>query len=152
MARLPLLWTVFHVAKLLSAYLGGSLSDRMPRSRLIVSGWTVYALTYLAFGVASEAWHAWALFIVHGTYYGLAEPAEKALVRDLSPIQVRGRAYGFYNFIAGASAVPAGVLTGWLWQTWSPRVALGTGAGIAAAASVALVIWASASRSLEPSR
>lgn len=142
-ASLPLLWTIFHVAKLVSSYLGGGWADRIARPKLIVTGWMVYGATYLAFGVATEAWHAWALFIVYGTYYGLTEPAEKALVKDLAPDAVRGRAYGFYNFIIGASAIPAGVLTGWLWQTWSPLVALATGAGVAAAASIALIVWGS---------
>jgi MFS family permease len=141
-ALLPLLWSVFHVAKVVTSYVGGDWSDRIPRHKLIIAGWTVYAATYLAFGFATEAWHVWALFIVYGTYYGLTEPAEKALVRDLAPAGVRGRAYGFYNFIVGASAVPAGVLTGWLWQTRSPFVALATGAGIAAASSAMLVVWA----------
>jgi MFS family permease len=140
-ASLPLLWTLFHVAKLVSSYLGGDWSDRIARPKLIVSGWMVYAATYLAFGVATQPWHVWALFVVYGSYYGLTEPAEKALVKDLAPPAARGRAYGFYNFIIGVSAVPAGLLTGWLWQTRSPLVALATGAGIAAVASAALVAW-----------
>jgi MFS family permease len=143
LASLPLLWAVFHIAKLVSSYVGGGWSDRIARPKLIVSGWMVYAATYLAFGVATRSWHAWALFIVYGFYYGLTEPAEKALVKDLAPNAVRGRAYGFYSFIIGVSAVPAGVLTGWLWQSWSPFVALSVGAGIAAASSGALVIWTS---------
>lgn len=143
LASIPLLWAVFHVAKLVSSYLGGGWSDRIARPKLIVAGWMVYAATYLAFGVATQPWHAWVLFIVYGIYYGLTEPAEKALVKTLAPAAVRGRAYGFYSFIVGVSAVPAGVLTGWLWQTWSPFVALAAGAGIAAAASVALIVWSS---------
>ncbi len=140
-ASLPLLWAVFHVTKLLSSYGGGSWSDRVPRPKLIVFGWTIYAATYLAFGVATEPWHVWTLFIIYGTYYGLTEPAEKALVKDLAPTELRGRAYGFYNFIVGIAAVPAGVLTGWLWQSWSPRVAFAAGAIIAAASSLGLVAW-----------
>jgi MFS family permease len=101
----------------------------------------VFAVTYLAFGVATETWHAWLLFFIYGAHYGLTEPAEKALVKDLSPIEVRGRAYGYYNFVLGVSAIPAGVLTGYLWQTWSPFVALTTGACIATASSVALIVW-----------
>jgi MFS family permease len=151
-ASLPLLWTLFHVAKLASSYLGGDWSDRMPRSNLILSGWAVYAATYLAFGYATQSWHAWALFIVYGCYYGLTEPAEKALVKDLAPASARGRAYGFYNFIVGVSAVPAGVLAGWLWQTWSPFVALATGAGMAAGSSVALVAWSAARQHQPPAR
>ena len=147
---LPLLWSVFHVAKLVSSYLGGTFSDRVARPKLVVSGWIVYAITYLGFGAATASWQAWALFVVYGTFYGLTEPAEKALVKDLAPIDVRGRAYGYYNFVAGMSAVPAGVLTGWLWQTWGPLVALGTGAAIAAVSSVALVAWAQSSGARGP--
>ena len=140
-AALPVLWTVFHVAKLVSAYLGGGWADRMPRAKLIIAGWVLYALTYVGFGLATSAWQIWALFIVYGCYYGLTEPAEKALVKELAPAAARGRAYGFYNFILGAAAIPAGLLIGWLWQTWSPLVALSAGAAIAAASSLALLTW-----------
>lgn len=122
--------------------IANSVSKQESGRAFVVSGWIVYAVTYLAFGVASQSWHAWALSIVYGIYYGLTEPAEKALVKDLTPTALRGRAYGFYNFIIGVSAVPAGLLTGWLWQTWTPRVALTMGASIAASSSVALVVWA----------
>ena len=140
---LPLLWTVFNLSKVICSYFGGSLSDRVPRARLIVSGWLVYALTYLAFSLANRAWHAWVLFVVYGTYYGLSEPAEKALVRDLAPPELRSRAYGLYNFVLGAAALPAGLMTGFLWQTVSPFVALATGAALAGVASVLLLAWQS---------
>jgi len=135
---IPALWALFNLAKVLSARYGGAWSDKIARSKLIVAGWGVYALTYLAFGVANRAWQVWLLFVVYGLYYGLTEPAEKALVRDLAPAEARGRAYGFYNFVIGVSAVPAGVLTGWLWQTWSPLVALATGSALALVAALTL--------------
>ncbi len=138
---IPLLWAAFSLTKVLSARHGGIWSDRIARPKLIVAGWAVYAVTYLAFGFASQAWQVWALFLIYGVYYGLTEPAEKALVRDLAPTDARGRAYGFYNFIVGVSAVPAGLLTGWLWQTWSPLVALASGAALALAASGLLLAW-----------
>jgi MFS family permease len=138
---IPLLWAAFSGAKVLSARYGGIWADRIARSKLIVTGWAVYAVTYLAFGIASQTWQVWALFLVYGVYYGLTEPAEKALVRDLAPTEARGRAYGFYNFIVGVSAVPAGLLTGWLWQTWSPLVALAGGATLALGAAILLLIW-----------
>ena len=143
-ALLPLLWTLFNLTKLLSSYLGGSFSDRAPRVRVIVSGWVIYALTYFLFALASQPWHVWALFLLYGSYYGLTEPAEKALVRDLTPSDLRARAYGLYNFVLGACALPAGLLTGWLWEAQSPFVALAVGAALAGTASVALLFWARA--------
>lgn len=141
-ALLPLLWTLFNLSKLVSSYFGGSFSDRVPRVFVIVTGWVIYALTYLAFAFAREAWHAWVLFFVYGAYYGLTEPVEKALVRDLTNSELRSRAYGLYNFVLGACALPAGLITGWLWDHLSPFVALATGAALAGAASLLLLAWA----------
>lgn len=144
--HLPLLWMVFHVVKLASSYVGGGWADRQPRTRLVLAGWLVYALTYVAFGFATSAREAWALFLVYGVYYGLTEPAEKALVKDLAPAALRGRAYGAYNFLVGIAAVPAGLLTGFVWQTVSPSVALFVGASLALVASIGLVGWSRGSR------
>jgi MFS family permease len=142
-AVLPILWTVLHVSKLTSSYLGGGWSDRVPRGYLIAAGWIVYATTYVGLAFADQAWHAWALFVVYGTYYGLTEPAEKALVKDLAHDAVRGRAFGYYNFVVGISAVPASLLTGWLWQAHGPALALTTGAGLAGLSAVLRLIWSS---------
>ena len=141
---LPLLWSALHVSKMISAYIGGGWADRYPKVRVVVAGWLVYGATYLAFGFATSPSQVWALFVVYGCYYGLSEPAEKALVNELAPAHARGRAYGAYNFIVGISAVPAGVLTGWLWRAVGPRGALTTGAGIAVGSSCALILWARA--------
>ncbi len=139
-ATLPLLWSAFHVVKLASAWIGGAWADRVPRTRLVLAGWAIYAVTYLAFGMASTTWHVWALFGVYGTFFGLTEPAEKAMVKDLAPPEVRGRAFGAYHFVEGVAAVPAGLLTGFLWQTWSATVALAAGAALAAVAALALAL------------
>lgn len=138
---LPLLWTLFHISKVISSTLGGAWSDRYARVNVILVGWGIYAVTYLGFGLASEPWQVWLLFVIYGTHYGLTEPAEKALVKDLAPANAQGRAFGMYNFVIGISAIPAGLLTGFLWQGFGPAVALGVGAFIATVSSVALWLW-----------
>ena len=140
-AAIPILWAFFHVFKLGSSYFGGSLSDRFSRTSLIVVGWIVYALAYFGFGLAQSSWQIWALFGVYGLYYGLTEPAEKALVRDLVPASQRGRAFGYYNFIVGISAFPASLLMGGLWSAFGPFVALAVGAGLSGAAATLLLAW-----------
>jgi MFS family permease len=141
-SHIPLLWAVLHVSKMASSYLGGDISDRIARHWVIVAGWVVYAATYLAFGVATASWQAWTAFVVYGAYYGLTEPAEKALVKDLSEPHTRGRAFGQYHAVVGLSAIPAGLLTGFLWQAHGARIALGVGAALAATSSLALAAWA----------
>lgn len=141
MALIPALWSVLHVSKLLWSYVGGIWSDGLPRVRLIIAGWIVFAATYLAIAFADRQWHGWALFIVYGAFYGLSEPAEKALVRDLAPEKVRGTAFGAYNFIVGAGSLPAGLLMGGLWSWQGHRVALTVGAAIAIASMLLLISW-----------
>jgi MFS family permease len=141
-ALIPMLWAVLHVSKVLCSYIGGMLADRLPRTRLVAAGWGVFALVYLGFAAASAAWHVWALFVVYGVYYGLTEPTEKAMVKDLAPPAAQGRAFGWYNFAVGVSAVPAGLITGFVWQSVSPQAALQLGAVVAASASGALIAFA----------
>jgi MFS family permease len=138
---IPLLWAVLNLSKVFWAYFGGNLADRMPRVHLIASGWLVYALVYLGLAAATSPWHVWILFAIYGVFYGLTEPVEKALVKDLSSPSTRGRAYGAYNFVVGTTALPAGLLAGALWRSAGPNVALEVGAGLAAIACLAILAW-----------
>jgi MFS family permease len=140
-ASIPVLWATLNLSKVIWAYLGGAWADRVPRARLIAGGWVVYAAVYLGLAFATAPWHVWALFVVYGVFYGLTEPVEKALVKDLAAADARGRAYGAYNFIIGITALPAGLLAGFLWRSRGPALALGTGGAFAAVACALLLAW-----------
>jgi MFS family permease len=137
-ALVPVLWAFLHLVKAASSTPGGALSDRLGRKPLIVAGWLLYAAVYAGFAYAGAAWHVWALFAVYGLYHGLVEGAERALVADLVGTGHRGAAFGWYHLAIGIAALPASVLFGWLWMTWSPAVAFGTGAALAGAAALLL--------------
>jgi MFS family permease len=145
-ALLPALWLMHHVVKAALSMLGGALSDRVGRRRSILAGWALYAVVYLAFGLAARSWQIWLLFAVYGVYFALTEGAEKALVADLAPPAARGAAYGVYNFALGVAAVPASLLFGALYQGVGPLAAFATGAGCAAAGAAVLVLGAVATR------
>ncbi len=136
---IPLLWVALHIAKTLTSVPGGAWSDRVGRRQVIVTGWAIYALVYLGFGLASQPWHIWALMVVYGFYYGFTEGTEKALVADLVPQELRGTAYGAFNFTIGVTALPASVAMGLLWRWVGPAGAFGFGAALAGIASVGLM-------------
>lgn len=127
-AMLPLLWAALHVVKSASSTPGGALSDRFGRRRMMLLGWGWYALVYAGFSLATSAWHAWALFVAYGLYFGLVEGAEKALIADLAPVDRRGTAFGWYNATMGVAALPASLLMGAVWTTRGPATAFGIGA------------------------
>ena len=139
-AMIPILWALLHVVKSSSTVLGGSLSDRVGRRPLILGGWSVYALVYLAFALASVQWHAWAIFVVYGLYFGMTEGTEKAMVADLVPASRRGTAFGWFNAALGLGALPASVVFGIVWQRYGAEAAFVMGAGLAALATLLFVL------------
>lgn len=139
-ALIPILWAMLHVVKAGTSTPAGTLSDRVGRVPLIVGGWLVYALVYLAFGRAGATWQAWALFAVYGTYFGLTEGVEKALVADLVPTEKRGAGFGWYNLAIGLGALPASVIFGVVWDRYGAARAFELGAALSALAAVGLVV------------
>jgi MFS family permease len=115
-ALAPILWALLNLIKAATGTYGGHLSDTIGRKPLIIGGWALYAGVYFAFGWATAAWHAWALFAVYGIFYGMTEGTEKALVADLVPRNRRGSAFGWYNLAIGLGALPASLIFGMIWD------------------------------------
>jgi MFS family permease len=138
-AMLPLLWMVLHFSKVFSSIIGGDLSDKIGRRTLILSGWIIYAVVYAGFAFADTAWQAWALFIVYGFYFGLAESAEKALVADLVTEEKRGTAFGLYNLAFGITVFPASLIFGFVWSKFGAAPAFLMSAVISVIASACLL-------------
>ena len=138
-ALIPVLWAALHVVKSAASVPGGALSDRLGRKPLILAGWAVYAAVYIGFGKATEAWHAWALFLAYGTFFGLTEGTEAAMVADLVGRERRGTAYGWYYLAVGIGALPASLLFGFVWDRFGPSTAFQVGAALAFAAALVLL-------------
>lgn len=137
-AALPLLWMVLHLSKVGSSLVGGGLSDRFGRKKLIVAGWIVYALVYCGFAFVNTPWQSWTLFIIYGVYFGLTEGVEKALVADLVHENRRGTAYGLYNLAIGITVFPASLLFGLAWTELNASTAFLISAAVSVSAAVAL--------------
>ena len=135
------LFVVFNVVYALAAMPAGIVSDRLGRKRVIVAGWTIYALSYLGLGLASAKWEVWLLFALYGLYYGISEGVTRAFVSDLVPEERRGTAYGWYHAAVGVSLLPASVIAGLLWQYVNPATTFYFGAGMAGVAMLGLLLF-----------
>jgi MFS family permease len=136
---LPVIWAFSNAVKSGFSMWGGGLSDRFGRRRLMFAAWTLYAACYAGFAFVTSAWPLVALVGVYSFYYSLSEGTEKALVADLVPAGVRGRAFGWMNGLTGFAALPASVGFGFLWQHAGSRAAFLTGAAIAGIAAAGLL-------------
>jgi MFS family permease len=140
--RVTLMWALFSlVAALLSTPLS-ALSDRWGRARVLGVAWSAYGAAYLLIGVLPAAdWALWLAFIGYGAVTAALEGTEKALVADLASRGQHGTAFGWYNLVSGLLLLPASLVFGWLWSTFTPFVAFGFGAACAFAAAVLLRFW-----------
>jgi MFS family permease len=137
---IPLLWGFHSGVRMISSLYGGTLSDRLGRKPVIVSGWLYYAFIYLAFALVTQKEWVIMIFLAYGIFYGLCEPSEKAFVADMTPKNLKGTAFGYYNLIIGLSALPASLLFGFVGQTWGYPWAFAVGAALAALAAFLLLL------------
>jgi MFS family permease len=141
---LPLIWSFFHVIKVVFSTPLGALSDRIGRKATISIGWAIYAIVYGSFALlvflpgTAQIAATFVLFAIYALYYAFSEGAEKALVADMVSEEKRGSAFGMYNFAIGLGALPASVIFGFLYSAFNKlipgyggTVAFGCGAAIA---------------------
>lgn len=142
-ASIPLLWAaVSLVAALFSTPLSG-LSDKIGRLPLLLGGYIAYGLFYAGLGLMTHGMVIlFGLFAFYGLFMAATEGVEKALVADIAPDELHGTAFGWFNLTAGLFLLPASVIFGWLYQTYTPLAAFSFSAGCSLTAAVLLWAWA----------
>ena len=99
----------------------GGLADRFGRKPLMVLSMAVAAVTsFLIPGLNSLAELA-GLWALQALCYTAGDPAEQALVADLTGNDQRGRAYGLYALAGGLGATVGPVAGGWLYEAVGPQ-------------------------------
>jgi MFS family permease len=119
----------------------GALSDRWGRLPVLISGYTAFALVYTGWALATQAWNAWALFLIYGVYAAATEGVGKAYVTDLVPKEARASALGWFNGLSGFAALPANFIGGWLWSVAGPSTTFAFGAWTAALSMALVIAW-----------
>jgi len=95
----------------------GGLADRFGRKPLMLFGMAVAAASsFLIPGLSSLVALA-ALWALQAVCYAAGDPAEQALVADLTGGDQRGRAYGLYTAAAGLGAAAGPLVGGWLYDS-----------------------------------
>jgi MFS family permease len=137
---LPLLWAAHHVIKALFSTMAGSLSDRIDRRLLLITGWSMYALIYFVFPRVTSMTFFFVLFIVYAIPFTLTEGAERAWISDLVPSAGRGRSFGIYYLANGLCVLGGTALFGVIYEHVSHRAAFFAGGGLALAAALLVAV------------
>jgi len=137
---IPLVYFVFNIVYALSSTPIGSLSDRIGRKNVIVSGYIIFSLVYLGFALVKDPLMIWFLFAAYGLYYAFTEGVFKAFTADIVPADRRGTAYGFLSLVLGIALFPASLFAGFLWDQIGPSAPFFFGSAVSLLALVLFMI------------
>ena len=135
----PLVMIVMNIVFAAGAYPAGVAADHMSRQWLLIAGLIVLILADL---MLAEAHAPTLLFIgaaFWGLHFGLTEGLFAKLVADEAPAELRGTAFGIFNFITGLALLAASVLAGALWTTIGPFATFFAGAVFAGLTVVGVI-------------
>lgn len=115
-SQVILLYLVFNVATSVLAIPSGKLSDKIGRSKVLVSGYLIYGLVYLGFAGLSAKPAILFLFIAYGAYNAFISGAERAFIVENSPCEFKGTVLGIYGMLQGAGLLFSSIIAGLLWN------------------------------------
>ena len=145
----PLVLVVMNVAYMCSAYPAGVLADRLPRHRLLMVGASVLVIANVVLAAAKTPALALVGTALWGLHMGLTEGIFAAMVADAAPAELRGTAFGVFNFVRGLLLLFASVLAGLLWDRAGPAATFVV-AAVLAMFSMVLLMVQNSSRSQYP--
>ncbi|NJE30479.1 MFS transporter [Thermococcus sp. 18S1] len=112
-------YALFNLIYALSAYPLGVYSDKFGKRRMITLGFGVAALAALAFAYARDFYTLIAAFVLYGIYIAIEDTIPRAYMADLAREYEKGTIIGAYHTVFGIFVLPASVIAGWLWGSYS---------------------------------
>ena len=134
-----LLYFTYNITASLLALPCGRLSDHVGRRALLVCGYLTFSLVYLGFGLCSSKPLMVAIFILYGAYTALTTGAERALIAEIAPPELKGTMFGLQSTLVGVALLPASVIAGILWSAFGAPAPFIFGAVLSLAAALILL-------------
>jgi MFS family permease len=123
------------------AYPAGAASDRVGRRRLLVAGLLSLVAADVVFASASGIATVFLGSALWGLHLGLTQGLLSTLVADTAPEDLRGSAFGLFNFAGGIAVLGASVVAGALWARFGPAATFLASAALAVATAAGIGLW-----------
>jgi MFS family permease len=140
-AFIPLVYLISKVVSVSGAIPIGTLSDRIGRERILITGFLIYAGVYFGFGITTGRGAMFALFALYGLYSAATDGIQKALVSDLIGRTKKGTGLGIYHTLLGITLLPASLIGGWLYDHVNSSVPFYFGTATALVAAIMMLIF-----------
>lgn len=114
MARAGVVLGIFSAFGLIGSMIGGGLTDKFGRKKLILFGLIFSALSTLSLGFVNELAVLYPLAVVIGLLSNIAGPAHQAMVADLLPEEKRQEGFGILRVVANMSWIIGPTIGGFI--------------------------------------
>jgi MFS family permease len=140
LALAPLILVVMNIVYAFAATPAGIIADKLGRSGILLGGIGCLIGADVVLAFASNIRAALAGVVLWGLHMGFSQGLLATMVADVAPADLRGTAFGFFNFVVGIAMLIASVVAGGLWDWYGPQATFLAGAGFAAVALVGLTL------------
>jgi MFS family permease len=138
---IPLVYLVTSVVSVIMAIPIGTLSDRIGKEKILVTGFIIYAVVYFGFGTTTGTGLIVALFALYGLYSAATDGIQKAFISDLVDKNKKGTAMGIYNALLGLTLLPASIIAGVLYDKVNSSAPFYFGAITAVLAAICMLLF-----------
>ena len=138
-ALVPAVLVLMNVVYAIAAYPAGILSDKVDRTTVLIIGLTFLIAADVTLGVGSSLVTVAIGVVLWGLHMGFTQGLLATLVADAAPAELRGTAFGMFNFLGGIALLAASIIAGLLWDATGPNGTFLAGAAFTALALVGLL-------------
>jgi len=110
-----LAYVLFNFTYAIFSMPAGIISDKIGPKKVLFSGFLLFSVVYLFFGLTNASFILWLLFPLYGIYMALTEGIGKAYISNLVPQEKAGTAFGVYQTMIGLCTFFASLIAGLLW-------------------------------------
>jgi MFS family permease len=139
LALVPAVLVVMNLVYALAAYPAGVLSDRFGRGGILLLGCACLIVADLVLALGPTIPFLMLGVALWGLHMALTQGLFASLVVDVVPDDLRGTAFGLFNFAGGLAMLVASVLAGGLWGAYGPAATFLAGAAFTGLAMIGLV-------------
>jgi MFS family permease len=104
MTQVGIIFAIFSLSSVVGSFIGGSLSDRLGRKGVLLTGLITSALASLLMGVVSRIEIFYLITVMVGLLSNSAGPAQQAMVADLLPREKQAEGFGILRVAINLSA------------------------------------------------
>jgi len=119
----------------------GKLSDKIGRKFFLVSGYFVFSIVYVGFALAFNHMFLIGMFLLFGVHCAMITGTERAFLSEIAPPELRGTVIGLQATVAGLALLPANIIAGVLWDTFSAFATFIFGACMSFLAAMILLLF-----------